>query len=253
MQQALAAHILAAPPPERLVSWLAVPPASDPLTRLAVYADGYPARLEEALAEQFPSLVHLVGASRFHALVQRYITRAELTSYSLNDAGADLSRVLCDDPLAAELPFLPDLAALEWRVVCAFHAAELPAPDLTPLAGWQPDDWAAALVRLQPAVAVVRSDWPLRALWEARDTPLAEIDIDLRAPDHVLVRRDGHAVVCESIDAGEAGALALLAAGRALGDVAAELLRAGHDGDAVLAWFAGWARRGMIAAIASPD
>jgi hypothetical protein len=128
LQRLMAAQILGADPhpPATLGRWLAVPPGSRPSDRLAVYVDGYPARLHDALGEQFPAVTRLVGAARFHALVHRYLRAAGLRSYNLNDAGAEMSAFLRADALGAELPFLADLADLEWAVVRAFHATDGP-------------------------------------------------------------------------------------------------------------------------------
>jgi len=195
LQRLFAAPILAgaADAPAALAEWLALPAGAAPAERLAVYVEGYPARLGEALTEQFPAVAHLLGGPRFAALVDRYQRASRLPSYNLNDAGAELAAFLRDDCLGGELPFLPDLAALEWAMTGAFHAV---AVELDPalLTG---DDAGAELERLAPAVAVVESGWPIYALWSARATPRDEIDIDLGVGESVLVCRDGDAVVCQ--------------------------------------------------------
>ncbi len=195
LQRLFAAPILAgaADAPEVLTEWLALPAGAAPTVRLAVYVEGYPARLGEALGEQFPAVAHLLGGPRFAALVDRYQRAARLESYNLNDAGAELPAFLRDDCIGGELPFLPDLAALEWAMTRSFHAVAATI-DPARLAG---DDAGAAMARLAPAVAVVESRWPIYALWSARATPRDAIDIDLGVGESVLVCRDGDAVVCQ--------------------------------------------------------
>lgn len=227
---------------------LVAPPQGTTLTRLQVYAGGYPARVHEALGETYPALAHVLGAAPFDRLVHRYADAVPLRSYNLNDAGAQLPEFLRRDPLSDSLPFLPDLAALEWQVTRAFHAYEEPPLDPAPLAAWSLDDWAGAVLRLQPSVALVRSDWPIREIWEARGTPVEEIDIDMRdRPDRVLVHRLGFDVHCESIGDDEALALEMLLAGRTLGELNQQLANSGHDPAAVSGCFAGWMQRGLIA------
>lgn len=215
--------------------------------RLAVYVNGYPARLQEALAEQFPAIAHVVGAGAFGELVHRYLEAVPLRSYNLNDAGAALPQFLSDDGLTKRLPFLTDLAQLEWAVARAFHAWDEPLFDPTSVAHWTPEQWEHAVLRFQPWVAVVTSNWPIREIWECRDTPLEEIAIDLcNRPDRVRVRRLGLAIMCESLDEPEAIALGALLAGRTLG--AALTAINGDDPETVAAWFARWAAAGMITA-----
>ncbi|MGH7788358.1 MAG: HvfC/BufC family peptide modification chaperone [Candidatus Binatia bacterium] len=251
VQQWMAASVLG-PPPEAsaaLAPWLALPVGVRPAERLAIYAGGYPARLEDALREQFPAVAHLVGVRRFAALVQRYGGAARPASYNINAVGAELPAQLAVDPLAREYPFLADLAALEWCVVEAFHARHAASFDPASLAEWTLDEWAGARLCFQPSVAVRQSPWSLRALWEARATPIEAIDIDLAQPDHVLVYRRGFAVACASLDAAEARALTLLLDGARLGGAAAQLAGEGHDPAAVAPWFQRWSEMGLLCAV----
>jgi len=223
------------------------PDVGDAAERLRVYAGAYPARIEEVLKEIFPTVAHVVGDSAFHGLVRRYVRTVPLHSYNLNDAGAELPQFLRSDRLCARLPFLADLGKLEWLVTRAFHAHEEPTLDPTPLSGWSADQWENAVLRFQPSVAVLPSEWPIREIWECRDTPIDDIDIDVRnRPDRVLVRRSGFAVICESLDGGEADALGALLAGQTLGDVSAALAARGSDPASASQWFSRWMAYGMI-------
>jgi len=214
--------------------------------RLHVYVAGYPARALEALAETFPAVAHVVGEGAFRALVQRYVDAIPLRSYNLNDAGAALPQFLADDVLTTTLPFLPDLAQLEWQVAQAFHADDEPALEPATLADWTPAQWEHAVLRFQPWVGLVVSKWPIREIWQCRTMAVEDIDVDLRnRPDRVLVRRAKHAVECESIDPAEAAALAALIEGHALGKVLASLV-AEDDPNSVFRWFARWTALRMI-------
>jgi hypothetical protein len=230
-----------------LDEWLRVPPRQRAAGRLRVYQDGYPARLRDSLAESYPAMARLLGDYEFSALAYRYAASVALTSYNLNDAGAQMSDFLRCDALSRERPFLADLATLEWRVALAFHAAERPPLDPRTL-GWGVDEWASAVLQFQPSVAVVSSPWPVLDLWAPRDMPNHPTDIDFAGQgDDVIVRRAGFVVRCESVSAHEALALYLLLGGESLAETVAQL-----DGidtpDTVMAWFSRWTSAGMIAA-----
>jgi hypothetical protein len=230
-----------------VAAWITPPPHGDVTERLRVHGGGYPARLEEALAENFPALAHPVGAGAFRELAGRFAARIPLASYNLNDAGAPLPEFLRGDPLAERLLFLPDLARLEWDVARAFHAADERTFDPAALAGWGLEEWTRAVVGFQPAVAIVTSAWPIREIWECRERAIEAIDIDLcNRPDRVLVRREGFAVVCESLDEAQANTLAALLAGRTLGDVVDALGEHADLAASVSAWFARWMSLRMI-------
>lgn len=229
--------------------WLLPPPRGSIFDRIGIYTNGYPARTMEAIAETFPAVTHLIGHRETHNLCERYVKAITLHSYNLNDIGAELPQWLLRDPLTERFPFLPDLAGLEWNVAQAFHAFDDPPLATASLNEWTVADWEQAVLRFQPSVSVLTSAWPVRKLWDARDTPLDQVDIDLRdRPDHVLVYRSGLQVYGESITAGEVRALTLLLAGQRLGNAAEVLQTEGFAAADVSIWFAGWSRRGLIRA-----
>jgi hypothetical protein len=248
MQQWMASRILHPEPreddgAERLLA----PPRGDRAERLAVYVNGYPARVQEAIAECFPAVTHLIGHRATHELVARYLRALVHHSYNVNDVGADLPAFLCDDVLCVRFPFLPDLARLEWAINRAFHAHLCAPLDPALVATWTAGQWSRAVLRFQPSVTLVCSPWPIRDLWAARETPIEEIDIDLRdRPERVLVRRAGVDVRCESVGRDQAQVLAALMAGRTLGDVSDRLLSSDSDPVSVSTWFARWMQQGLI-------
>jgi hypothetical protein len=215
--------------------------------RLGAYVGGYPARLEEALAEAFPALRHVLGADAFGDLVARYLPHVPAGIYNLNDVGANLPAYLEADALAGAMPFAPDLARLELAVQRAFHATLAPAFDRAPLAAWTPADWERAIVRFQPGVAVVRSPWPIHDAWKARTRPRDAVASGFDGPaQDVVVFRRGWRVAVDAVAADEAGVLDGLLAGERLGDAMARLETAGVPGETVTTWFAGWVTRGML-------
>jgi hypothetical protein len=257
LQQWLAASILA---PERsedaasgardLRRWLAAPADGMLGERLAVYVNGYPARVLEALREVFPALAHIAGSREFAALAERYIAAVELRSYNLNDAGEALADFLRRDELGEKLPLAPDLATLEWRLARAFHASAEPPLEPSVFAGWDLADWDRAVLHFQPSVAVVRSMWPIREVWEARETPRDEIDIDLQdRPDDVFVRRNGLEVECTSIHPVQAEILQALLDGQRLGEVSNRLTELGQEAAEVSTWFAAWMQAGLVVGV----
>jgi Putative DNA-binding domain len=248
-QQWMAAHILR---PERsdtdeLARVLVQPPRGHCGERLGVYVSGYPARVQEAVEESFPAVAHIIGHRATHGLIGRYLTVVTRHTYNLNDVGAKLPSFLRSDPLTDRFPFLPDLAVLEWAVARAFHAYDQPPLDPAPLAAWTEAQWQLAVLQFHPSVALVSASWPIRELWEARETSIEEIDIDMRdRPDHVLVRRAGCAVHCESLSDDEAAVLAALVAGCTLGQVSEALMTRGGNPAAVATWFARWMHQRLL-------
>jgi hypothetical protein len=253
LQRQLAAEILdaAAGRAQRsddLADGLRLPAGIDSDSRLAVYRDGYPARIFEALQNAYPAVANICGDGSFADLAQRYVRENDVTAVSLNQIGGQLPQHCQHDPLAAALPFLADLAELERAALHALHSADSAPVDPAVFGAWNMDDWERVVLRFQPSAQVVRSRWPIHDLWAARDTPRDEIDIAIDGrPQDVLVYRRGYEVECRSLPAVEAVALVSLMAAAPLGEAMQSVTDAGAAGTDVSQIFAGWLGAGLIA------
>ncbi|MBI2104061.1 MAG: putative DNA-binding domain-containing protein [Candidatus Omnitrophica bacterium] len=215
--------------------------------RLAVYAGGYVARIRQSLAEAYEAIRHVAGERAFTEMSRGYADRYPSQHYNLSLAGRHLAAFLADWPLTSTLPFLPDLARLEWAVREAFHAFEAPPIDPRRFAQLPLEAWDRARVVFQPSIGLVASAWPILDIWAARTQPRPAVDIDLISrPQRVLVFRQGLEVRCELVDERQHAVLEGLLAGRPLGAVCGELAAQAGDAPPVADWFAGWAARGLI-------
>lgn len=216
--------------------------------RMAVYAGGYLARMREALAEAYEAVHRVLGERAFTELAEGYARRHPSRDYNLSLAGRHLPVFLLDWPLTQALPFLPDLAALEWLVCQAFHAFDGSPLETAPLAGRPLEAWDRARLVFQPSVGVIASAWPILDLWDARTRPRGEIQIDLVGrPQRVLVFRQRLQTRCELLDARQFELLEGLLAGRTLGAVCDDFARQADDAPPPIAeWFARWAGQGLI-------
>jgi hypothetical protein len=166
--------------------------------------------------------------------------------YNLSRIGRHLPAFLRSAPITQDLPFLPDLATLEWGVAQAFHAPWRTPLDPRALAGWSLDDWARATLGFQPSMRVLTSAWPIWDLWQARTQPRDTITIELiDRPQRVLVFRQERQVRCVLIDAAPAALLEALQRGAPLGPACQAL--AGEATAALLqGWFERWGQEGLI-------
>ena len=216
--------------------------------RLAVYAGGYVARIRQSLAEVYEAVRHVLGEYAFSELAHGYAERYPSHDFNLSLAGRHLPEFLADHPLTSKLPFLPDLARLEWLVRQAFHAFDEPTLDPRRLAQIPLDDWDQARLVFRPSVGLVASAWPILDIWAARARAHSEISIDLvNRPQRVLVFRQQLEVRCELLDERQHALLEGLLAGHPLGAVLAAL--ASPSGDQPLpltAWFSRWSSLGLL-------
>lgn len=247
-QRAMAANIL--DPSARVpLDWFALPVGVDPAVRVGVYVGGYPARIAGSLTETFPAIANIVGASQMAQLAERYCAQLREPPRNLNYIGRDLADYLSGDPLASRLPFLPDLARLEWAVVACFHAAVGTPFDLSQCAQWDAEHWECARIGFQAGTEIVRSEWPVLALRESRHQERGSIDLDLDVgskDDAILVYRIALEVVSESIDELEAQAFEQLRAGGSLGEVMESFAGSGVAPERVTQLFTRWVSLGLV-------
>ena len=116
------------------------------------------------------------------------------------------------------MPYLPDVARLEYARRLAYHAADEPAADPSVLAGLDTDALAAARFELQAACHILRSAHPVHAIWRFNATE-DKSPVQPGAED-VLVSRPGDAVLVQLLPPGGAAFLLALEAGEPLGPAA---------------------------------
>ena len=125
-------------------------------------------------------------------------------------------------PPAASLPYLGDVAALEWAQDEANRAADYassPQEVLADLTSMAPADLPEARLALAPSCRLLASRHPILRIWQVnQDTYLGDERVDLDAgADRLLVRREARGVTIERLPAGEYGFLASLATASSLG------------------------------------
>jgi len=246
LQRALAAQIVKGEGPD-LDAWISVPTEADIASRVAVYVQGYPARIREALRETFPAVAQILGDGSFAALADRYAKDVPADLRNLNLVGAAFPAALESDRVSDDLPFLPALAELEWAVDRCFHADLLAAFEPSVCSGWSLEEWERAKIGFQPGLALICAPWPLRELRETCQRERSEIDVDLvDRHDQVLIYRRGFEVVVESIGAAEAEAVESLQNRELLGDAIAKLAGSGAEPGSVVGFFSRWVSLGLV-------
>jgi len=225
----------------------AVPPglaAGTPAHRFEVYRRNVQAGLARALEARFPVVQALVGAEFFTAMAREFVTRQLPTSPVLLEYGRAMPDFIRGFAPAAGVPYLADVAAFEVARGEAWHAQSLP---VTAPAELQRTCLTDARLLLQPALGLVRSAFPVLAIWahhQRADAP----PIDWQ-PQSVAVHRQGGEVVQEAVAPPEAAFLAALLAGETVGGAfhSARHAAAGFDATAAFAWLL--ARDLVVAAV----
>ena len=201
--------------------------------RIAVYRRALFSNYRAALAASYPVVKRLVGAAFFDPAVDAFVAEHPSTSGDLNVYGDAFGAFLAAYPHAVNLPYLPDVAALEWAQDEANRAADermSPRDVLAELTIMATVDLPAARLTLAPSCRLVFSRYPILRIWQAnQDDYVGDERVSLEGgPDRLLIRRETGGVTIERIGAGEHAWLGALAAGLSLG----EAIEAAQDADA---------------------
>jgi hypothetical protein len=185
--------------------------------RLHVYRNNVFASLGAALEAVYPVTARLVGDAFFRQLARAYIARHPSSSANLHAFGSRLPTFLRTQPSLAALPYLADVAALEWAVHEVYHEADEERLDVESLAHVAADAQARVRLHLQLATRFVASPHPVLAIWRANR---ADVDDDAVAPValddggvRLLVARSDLEVEFRVLAAGEDRFLRALAQG----------------------------------------
>lgn len=190
--------------------------------RFDVYRNNVTVSLTEALRLAFPVVRKLVGEEFFTAMAQEFLRAHPPTSPLLMFYGDAMPAFLETFPPVAHLGYLPDIARLELAVRHAYHAADATPVAPETLQALSPDALVAARLTLAPATRLVRSRWPIHAIWSAntRGTPAPTV----AEAEDILVIRPEYDPEPTRLPPGAAPFIAALMAGETVG---AALDRAG--------------------------
>lgn len=190
-----------------------------PASRVQIHRNHFVTTVSEALAATFPVVTRLVGERCFDGLARRFIDKSPPAKPCLFEYGADFAHFLANQPILYGVPYVTDVARLEWALNVANTAAD--APQLTPsdLRSASPNLWGRLGFTLHPSVGLVSSPFPIDRIWRAHQgTEGFEIRVDLKGPTtRLLVLRDrDNDVAWRRLSAAESTFLRGLRAGREL-------------------------------------
>jgi hypothetical protein len=222
--------------------------------RLDIYAEMYFYRLRDCLAEDFRAVHAVIGPTRFHNLVTDYLLVHPSTHPSLRFAGRHLPRLLDSHPLAAEWPFLADLARFEWAIVDAFDAADAAPLTAQDLESVPAPAWAELHFRLVPSVQLLEARAAVQDAWSQVDRG-EEPAAPLETPTNLLVWRSDLRVFHRPVEPTEYGALLRARDGATFGAICEDAAARGSADDAATTLFrivGRWLADGLLMARLAP-
>jgi hypothetical protein len=202
--------------------------------RLHIYRNNLFASLGAALGAVYPVLARLVGDGFFRQLARGYVLRHPSRSGNLHEFGAGLPAYLHKQASLTALPYLADVAALEWACHEVYHEADEAPFDAAALSGLEPDEQSRLRLHLQFATRFVASPFPVLAIWQANQAAAGDdvAPVSLDAGEvRVLVARRDFEVEFRVLSVAEDRFLRALAEGRTLPEALLAALASDADFD----------------------
>ncbi len=171
---------------------------------IEVYRNNYRGNLHDTLAGAYPVIEQLVGKDFFRLLTRQFIGQHFSRSGNLHHYGEGMADFLAAFEPAQGLPYLPDVAALEWACHCAYFADDAATLDIGKLAQIPPEQYPDLILHVHSACHLVRSRYPIAAIWHAHQPGASgdfKIDLDSGSSNALVSRKNDVALVSELIEA----------------------------------------------------
>jgi hypothetical protein len=135
--------------------------------RLAIYRNNTQLGLTEALRDGYPVVNKLVGTEFFNHLARKYICRHPPKAGCLLSFGGQFADFIAAFEPASGLPYLPDVARLEWYWHEAFHEADANSLAISTLAKVDPATYGKLGFTLHPSARLLTSAYPILKIWQS--------------------------------------------------------------------------------------
>jgi len=181
--------------------------------QLAMYRQGTASGYVGVLKEIYPVIYALVGEAFFYRMMEIFVERHPTLLFNMKHYGEDMVAFLANFQPVSKLPYLPDIARLEW----AWHQAAI-APDelgfnFEALGQIDANKQTDIIFLLPQSARLIYSQYPIYRIWEVNQADFkGEQTVNLDdGPEVLLVWRDRRHCRIEQLTREEAIVLSLFA------------------------------------------
>ncbi len=159
--------------------------------RLSIHRNNTTILLGESLGATFRIVKELVGEDYFANLTRQYIRLHPPTAPCLFEYGSGFPEFLSNIPTLSELPYISDVAQLEWLWNESFHAPSAPTICTDDLARVPAGELGGLVFTPHPSLRLIASHYSLKQIWDLHQCdadPDATVNLDDDGDALVLVR-----------------------------------------------------------------
>lgn len=197
--------------------------------RFDVYRNNVFSGLAGVLETRFPAVSRIVGAEFFRGFARQFVEQHPPQSPALVFYGSMFADYIRTAVECADVPYLADVALIEWELHRCYHAADNAILTADDLAGCETSP-ETMIFQFAASAAVITSHYPAFSIWEMNSRARLPSSVRLIAcGESALISRKGlvseavllppgGAVFAQSLSAGATLSEAALRAARATGD-----------------------------------
>lgn len=147
--------------------------------------------LIDALHSTYPAMHRLLGDEFFKASAKAYIEAHPPTQPVMAEYGDNFGHFVSALPTVSGLPYLSDVAELEWCNLQAYHSADAPVFNVAQLSSVPPDTIMDIGFICHPALHVIESRWPVGSIWMMSTSTSRTTDssINMNQAEAILITR----------------------------------------------------------------
>ncbi len=156
------------------------------------YRDSVTGSINGALAISYPVVKKLVGEDFFNHITQQYIQQQPSTSPDLNNYGDNFSDFIKTLKNLETVPYLSDVAKLEWAWQKIINGSQSEPGNLESLSHLNEHEIDNVVLTLSPHASLLQSDYAINTIWEMnQDDVNTDIAIDCNNKVNLLIWRNG--------------------------------------------------------------
>jgi len=204
--------------------------------RLSIYRSSVLGIQTDALAAVYPVIQRLVGEPFFKTIGRDYLRKYPSPSGDLHALGAQMAAFLTELDAVAPLPYLADVARLEWAWHRVFHAANDTDIDLQALANISEEDQASIIFSLRKGAQLLESDYPVHRIWEVnQEEYTGDETVDLAEGGiSLIIWRNGFELRIDVLEKAESQLLHAIAKGLTLETLTEQMKDSSHPVEQIL-------------------
>jgi hypothetical protein len=183
--------------------------------RVAIYRNHHRISLAGVLASNFPTVAVLLGATVFEGAAKDFIAVSPPTEPCVSAYGTAFAAFLDAEPRLKAVPYIGDVARLDWASNKAERADDIPVFGPADLERASGRGLADLRLRAHPSLSLLRSRYPLMRIRALARSGGAGVSLD-EGGALLMIWRRGETVDCTELDDATCQAITAMSVGEPL-------------------------------------